>query len=113
MQRIRRVFILSPANSGGERARLLYRPGARFELAMKLRTPKGALIGEVFAFLSGLYFRGKLAYALRFAHPPRGVAPVLVITTDRGLVAVTEYVGSEELQRMGSVPIDQHDRRYR
>lgn len=80
---------------------------------MKLRTPKGVMIGELFAFLSGLYFRGKLAYALRFADPPRGVDPALVITTDRGLVAVTEYVTVEALQQMGGVPIDQHDARYR
>ena len=33
----------------------------------------GAPIGEVFSFLSSLYFRGKLTYAQRFAAPPTGV----------------------------------------
>ena len=31
---------------------------------------EGAALGDVFAFVSGLYFRGKLTYARRFAAPP-------------------------------------------
>ena len=30
----------------------------------------GAPMGDVFSFMSGLYFRGKLAYARAFATPP-------------------------------------------
>ena len=41
-----RLFILSPARCDGERARLIFRNPARFELALKLRTPQGAPIGE-------------------------------------------------------------------
>jgi hypothetical protein len=108
-----RVFILSPAHCGGERAKLLFRPEARFELAVKLRTPQGAMIGEVFSFLSGLYFRGKLAYALRFANPPPGVDGQLVITTNRGLVPAHTYVTLKELTKMGAVDIDADERRYR
>ena len=109
-----RVFLLSPANCGGERAKLLFRPGAAFELAVQLRTPKGAAIGNVFAFLSGLYFRGKLAYAARFAGAPaaRGVAPAYVITTDRGLVPPDVHVTLDDLREMGCVPIDAQDARY-
>ena len=44
---------------------------AQFELAWKLRGKKGAPIAEVFTFLSGLYFRGKIAYATAFARPAR------------------------------------------
>ena len=82
-----RIFVLSPASCGGERARLLTAPGAGFPLAHRLRAPGGAPLGEVFSFLSGLYFRGKLAYARAFASPPRRVpgAGVLVITADAGL----------------------------
>ncbi len=65
-----RIFLLSPANCGGLRARLVLAPGAQFPLAQQLRSPDGAPLGEVFAFVSGLYFRGKLAYARRFARPP-------------------------------------------
>src|SRR5262249_6229105 len=61
-----RVFLLSPASSSGERARLLRNQEARFELAHRLRQPGGVEIGEVFSFLSGLYFRGKLGYARAF-----------------------------------------------
>src|SRR5687767_10671244 len=109
-----RVFLLSPAHCGGERAKLLFRPEARFELAVKLRTPQGAMIGEVFSFLSGLYFRGKLAYALRFANPPReDLNGQLVITTNRGLVPAHTYVTLKDLAKMGAVDIDADERRYR
>jgi hypothetical protein len=108
-----RLFLLSPANSGGERAKLLFRPEARFELAIQLRTPQGAAIGDVFSFLSGLYFRGKMAYALRFATPPGGVCGQLVITTNRGLVPSDTLVTLDDLAKMGAIPICADDRRYR
>ena len=41
----------------------LLNPAAEFPLALQLRSVEGATIGEVFSFLSGLYFRGKLTYA--------------------------------------------------
>ena len=109
-----RIFLLSPAHCGGERAKLLFRPEARFELAMKLRTPQGAMIGQVFSFLSGLYFRGKLAYALHFANPPRAdINGQLVITTNRGLLPAHTYVTLKDLAKMGAVDIDADERRYR
>ena len=55
------VFLLSPARCDGKRARMLLNATASFPLAMRLREPESAAIGDVFAFLSGLYFRGKLA----------------------------------------------------
>jgi hypothetical protein len=70
-----RIFLLSPANCSGTRARQVLSPNARFALAERLRSPGGAPLGEVFAFVSGLYFRGKLAYARRFASPPDGPVP--------------------------------------
>ena len=60
-----RIFLLSPAYCGGERAKLLFNPSADFPLAVRLRAG-GVPIGELFAFLSGLYFRGKIAYARAF-----------------------------------------------
>ena len=65
------MFLLSPAHLGGERARILLRDEAEFDLATRVRAGQGAPVGEIFAFLSGLYFRGKLAYASAFA---RGAA---------------------------------------
>src|SRR5438132_13806102 len=55
-----RIFLLSPAHSGSERAKMLLSDRAHFDLAVKVRHG-GAPLGEVYAFLSGLYFRGKLA----------------------------------------------------
>src|SRR5207302_10789289 len=56
-----RIFLLSPAYAGGERARMILRDQAQFPLARKLRAKSGAPIADVFTFLSGLYFRGKFA----------------------------------------------------
>src|SRR5450432_3183781 len=83
---VRRIFLLSPASCGGERARLVFREQASFDIAERVRRPEGAPLGDVFSFLSGLYFRGKLTYARAFAAPPAGLPGVLVITTNRGLV---------------------------
>ena len=44
-----RVFLLSPAHCGGQRARLVLRQAARFDLARRLRSWQGASLGEVSA----------------------------------------------------------------
>jgi hypothetical protein len=85
-----RIFLLSPANCGGRRAAQVLSPHAQSELAVRLRSAEGAPIGEVFSFVSGLYFRGKLTYARVFAAPPEHDHPiagsgVLVITPNAGL----------------------------
>lgn len=108
----RRIFLLSPANSGGERARMLLRAGADFDLAVRLRT-EGAPLGEAFAFISGLYFRGKLAYSQAFATPPEGVPGAFVITSGFGLAPPETVVTADHLQQLASVPIDSYDPRYR
>ena len=108
-----RVFLLSPAHAGGERARMLVRPEASFALALALRSDEGAPLGEVFSFLSGLYFRGKRAYARAFAQPPAGVPGALVITPNRGLFPVDTPVTARDLLAFGSVDIDADDSRYR
>jgi hypothetical protein len=108
-----RVFLLSPAHLGGKRATLLLRDEAAFPLAVRLRDTGGVALGEAFSFLSGLYFRGKLAYAVRFARPPAGVAGVQVITANRGLVAADAPVGPAELRAFGLVDIRPDDPRYR
>ena len=80
----RTVFLLSPASCGGERARLLFNPAARFDLARALRLAPGVPLGEVFSFLSGLYFRGKLEYARTYARPPAAAPGVFVMTAGEG-----------------------------
>lgn len=100
-----RVFILSPARAGGRRAQLLTRPDATFELARQVQIGDAAL-GDVFAFCSGLYFRGKLAYARRFAQPIEGVVGVQIITPSRGLLPADVHVGSHELHEFARVEVD-------
>jgi hypothetical protein len=97
----RRVFLLSPASTTGKRAQILLREEARFELALAVRSREGAALGEVFAFLSGLYFRGKLAYARRFAPDS-----AYVITASAGLVRPDTPIRRADLRRHALVPID-------
>ena len=108
-----RVFLLSPASCGGERAQLVFNERARFDLAVRLRSPEGAALGDVFSFLSGLYFRGKLTYARAFAAPPPGAPGVLVITPNEGLLPADTPVTIDRLRRFARVPIDLSEPRYR
>ena len=105
----RALFLLSPASTSGRRARILLSPQARFELAERVRSSAGAPIGEVFSFLSGLYFRGKLGYARRFAQSP---GTVRIITSDRGLVAPELTVTVSDLEAMAASAIAGDNARY-
>jgi hypothetical protein len=73
-----RVFLLSPAFCGGRRARILLREGSTVPIARRLQAGELTL-GEAFAFMSGLYFRGKLTYSRAFGR-------AIVITPSRGLM---------------------------
>ena len=108
-----RIFLLSPASVGGERASWVLSERGRSALAQELRSGAGVPLGDVFSFLSGLYFRGKLAYANRFAKPPDGVPGVLVITTCQGLVMPARPVTLRDLRAFARVPIDSSEPRYR
>jgi hypothetical protein len=94
------VFLLSPARCDGKRAAMLLNPAASFPLAMRLREPDGAAIGEVFAFLSGLYFRGKLAYAGAF-----GPRSSYVITADRGLVSPNLRITRTDIEAFACIDL--------
>jgi hypothetical protein len=109
---MRQVFLLSPARCDGRRAAAVLNPRAEFSLAVRLRQ-LGAPLGEVFTFLSGLYFRGKIAYSDRFARPPEGTPPALIITTDRGLVRPDVTVTTNDLQAFSTVDIGAGDNRFR
>jgi len=113
-----RVFILSPANCGGIRARMMVSPNAGFDLAWQLQSAAGAPLGDVFSFVSGLYFRGKLAYARRFAHPPEPSEPVaaggvLVITPNAGLRSADTPVTIDSFRGFAEVDIDLRNVKYR
>lgn len=116
------VFLLSPANCSGQRAQLLFNERATFSLAMRLRSDGGAPLGEVFSFLSGLYFRGKLTYARAFARtidaPPKGSdfhdngLAIHVITTSRGLMPADTLIRLSDLEEFAQVPITLDEPRY-
>ncbi len=108
-----RVFVLSPASCHGERARLLFDERAAFAVARQLRSAEGITLGEAFAFLSGLYFRGKLTYARAFARPPDGMPGVILITPCDDFRTPEERVDLARLRRYGRVPIDPAEPRYR
>ena len=106
-----RVFLLSPASTAGKRCQQLLAGDASFELALRLRHDRVSL-GEVFSFLSALYFRGKLTYAAKFAAPPPGCAGVHVITPDRGLAPPETALTLGDLRAFAKVPIDSAEERY-
>jgi hypothetical protein len=108
---VSRLFLLSPANLGGIRAGYLLRDGASFDLARRVRD-RGAPLGEVMSFVSGLYFRGKEAYARAFARPPAGVAGAWVVTPNRGLLPLDETVRLGDLRKLARGDIDAADHRY-
>jgi hypothetical protein len=108
-----RIFLLSPAYAGGRRAQMIMSERAQFDLARRLRSENRPTLGEVFTFLSGLYFRGKVAYANVFAQPAPKTSGVLVITPNRGLLPAAAPIGLEDLRGFGTVDIDEDDPRYR
>jgi hypothetical protein len=113
-----RIFLLSPANCGGARARMMMSERAAFPLASRLRSPEGAPIGDVFSFVSGLYFRGKVTYARAFAAPPDPESPisgagVFVITPTAGLRSADTLVTLDALRTFATVDVDPANPKYR
>jgi len=92
------VFLLSPASCAGTRAQMLLKSQTS-PLTARLANG-GAPLGEVFAFMSSLYFRGKLAYATTFGR-------AFVITPGRGLLPADVLIRLEDLRQMASVPVDE------
>ena len=91
------VFLLSPASCGGRRAQMLLQ--SQTSLTARLANG-GAPLGEVFTFMSSLYFRGKLAYATTFGR-------AFVITPGRGLLPADILIRIEDLREMAGVPVDE------
>jgi hypothetical protein len=108
-----RVFLLSPANLSGIRARRLLQADSVSELGQRLRT-SGVPLAAVFCHTSSLYFRGKLTYARMFAAPPPGLEGCYVITTSRGLLSPDTLVDFETVRELSSAAqVDPEDDHYR
>jgi hypothetical protein len=113
-----RVFLLSPAHCGGRRATQVLSPKAAFTLAAALRSSDGAPLGELFSFISGLYFRGKLTYARRFAQPPDpssaiAGAGIHVITPNAGLRSPDTRVTHAAVRAFARGDVDPGNADYR
>jgi len=113
-----RIFLLSPANCNGRRAQQAMSPNASFALAEALRSLDGAPLGDFFTFISGLYFRGKLTYARRFAQPPDPSNPIVgggvhVITPNAGLRSPDTRVTHAAVRAFARGDIDIDNRNYR
>jgi hypothetical protein len=106
------IFLLSPANLSGVRGKSLLRETSKSELSQRLRSSQ-ATLGDVFSFVSGLYFRGKLAYATRFSNPPAGVSGVRVITASGGLLAPDHPITLERLRAMANSQVHPDNPEYR
>ena len=91
---------------------------ATFDLAQRLRAKRGAPLGDVFSFLSGLYFRGKLAYARAFASLPEHASAVagtgvFVITPNAGLRSPDTPVTLAAIHSFASVDVSAGNPAYR
>ena len=104
-----RVFLLSPANMSGLRAKQLTSPRAKFDAARMYQSPEGVPIALAFAFMSALYFRGKIAYALQFADP----SDVFVIAPGFGLVPPDWRITAERMRVLAKTEVDARRRTYR
>jgi len=113
-----RIFLLSPANLAGTCAKQALSPNAQFALAAALRSEQGAPLGDLFSFVSGLYFRGKLTYARRFARPAEPDNPVVgsgihIITANAGLRSPDTLVTRAAVQAFAKGDIDTDNAKYR
>ncbi len=104
-----KIFLLSPANTSGERARQLMSPRATFEAAELFRTAEGVPIALAFAFMSALYFRGKITYAMHFG----GLENSYVIAPGFGLVSPAWCINEERMKILSRTPVDVRKRNYR
>ena len=107
--------MLSPADLNGVRARQFLSPSARARAAVTLRSGDGVPIADAFTFISGLYFRGKFAYARRFAAPPASWEDegIYVIAPGFGLVPPSWPLDKIRLRRLRRIPVDLRSRAYR
>jgi hypothetical protein len=109
---IHTVFLLSPANLGGQRASMVFNPAATFAVARELHSREGATIRDVFSFVSGLYFRGKATYAQAFERRPAEDLGTLVICPGEGLRPLDERVNVQRLRRWAEVAVDEDNRDF-
>jgi len=109
-----KLFLISPASLNGLRAAQIMSPRAMFDVAVRYRSEEGVPVGDAFEFMSALYFRGKIAYARRFAVPSPiiGGDGIFIITSGYGLVPPDWRLTEERMKRMRKIDIDMATRNY-
>ena len=109
------LFLLSPANLNGLRAKQLISPRASFPAALAYRSESGVPLAEAFAFMSALYFRGKVAYARQYARAPLGFEgeAAMVIAPGFGLVGLDWRLEKERLKKLKRTKVDPSKPSYR
>ena len=109
-----RLFLLSPASLTGLRAKQMTSTRAQFAVAQLYRSPEGVAIEDAFAFMSALYFRGKIAYARRFADaPPDLGSGIFIIAPGYGLVPAGWKLDQERMKKMRRTAVDLEVPSYR
>ncbi len=107
-----RIFLLSPARASGRRYSILTNEKATFELALKFRSGS-ATIGEIYSFISGLYFRGKMAYATAFgATSSQQGSSAFVIVPGFGLLPPETVFSPERLRATEQIDVDEDNPRH-
>ncbi len=106
------LFLISPANLSGKRGQMLLNPSSGFALAQALRSAQGARLGELFSFVSGLYFRGKASYAQRFGHTPDGRPSAFVMTAGGGLCSLDERITRERLVGWQAISVNERNPQF-
>lgn len=107
-----RVFLLSPASLGGVRGRRILAGQGDAPLVAALHGGGTVPLGDVYAFISSLYYRGKRAYAQAFAHRSGGDPAVYAITPGRGLVADHHPVDLATVEIFAGIDVDPADEAY-
>jgi hypothetical protein len=107
-----RIFLLSPARAGGPRYSMLTREQANFDVARRLREGF-ATIGEIYSFISGLYFRGKMTYAEAFRAAPPGLPPSLVMVPGAGLIPPETVVDIGQLRAIAEISVAEDNPSFR
>lgn len=106
------IFLLSPANVNGRRAEHFTRKGASGALALGYQAGELA-IDEAFAYISALYFRGKVAYAREFGSGRGEVSGAQIIVPGFGLVPFGWVLDAERMKKLRRTSVDAATPAYR
>ena len=91
---------------------MLLRDGSSMPMAVRLA--EGTLpLGEAFSFMSGLYFRGKVAYAKTFGRRLDPGPSAFVITPTRGLQPPDVLVDRDVIEEFAALDVAHDEPRYR